>query len=90
MGLVFGYNVMEMEAVVARLISGGEANGSGEMGEGEVLLGEGVRINSLNKTLSIEGRRSIDRKARRKARVRAAKMGVEFVRNVEGMILCEL
>jgi len=79
MGNVFGCTLGEMEEVVAELLSGSGAEG--------VSLGEGARINALEGTLSVEGSRSVERKARRKARVRAAKMGVQFTRNAEGMIL---
>ena len=83
MGHVFGYdNVDEIEEVVAKLISNGGVDG--------MSLGNGrARINALDKTLSVEGPRSLERKARRQARVRAAKMGVQFARNAEGMILRE-
>jgi hypothetical protein len=78
MGKVFGYNVMDIEAVVAKLISNG--------GVGGTTLGEGARINALDKTLSVESQSTVERKARRRARVRAAKMGLHFVRNAEGII----
>ena len=81
MGGVFGCSVDEMEDVIANLISNG--------GEDGMSLGEGARINALDKTLSVEGPKSVERKARRKARVNAAKMGVLFTRNAEGMILRE-
>lgn len=79
MGRVFGLGVGEMEEVVARLIGNGGVDG--------MSLGEGARINALEKTLSVEGPRSVERKARRRARVMAAKMGVQFTRNAEGMIM---
>ena len=81
MGGVFGCSVDEMEDVIANLISNG--------GEDGMSLGEGARINALAKTLCVEGSKSVERKARRKARVNAAKMGVLFTRNAEGMILRE-
>jgi len=68
-----------MEDIVANLISNGGVEG--------MSLGEGARINALEKTLSVEGPASVERKARRKARVKAAKMGVLFTRNAEGMLL---
>mmetsp|Transcript_11235 Transcript_11235/g.24713 ORF Transcript_11235/g.24713 Transcript_11235/m.24713 type:complete len:571 (+) Transcript_11235:101-1813(+) len=79
MGNVFGCTVKEMEDVVAKLISNGGVDG--------LSLGEGARINALDKTLSVEGPKSVERKARRRARVMAAKMGVQFTRNAEGMLL---
>mmetsp|Transcript_29310 Transcript_29310/g.70722 ORF Transcript_29310/g.70722 Transcript_29310/m.70722 type:complete len:229 (+) Transcript_29310:2-688(+) len=85
MGRVFGCNAREMEEVVAKLISGTGSDG-GEEDEG-MSLGDGARINALEKTLSVEGPRSVERRARRRARVRAAKMGVVFARNAEGMIM---
>lgn len=85
MGRVFGCNAREMEEVVAKLISGTGIDGA-EEDEG-MSLGEGARINALEKTLSVEGPRSVERRARRRARVRAAKMGVVFARNAEGMIM---
>ena len=85
MGNVFGCAAGEMEDVVARLLIGG---GNGGGGDG-MSLGEGARINALDKTLSAEGSRSVEKKARRRARRRAAKMGVLFARNAEGMILRE-
>jgi len=82
MGGVFGYErVEEMEEVVAKLISSGGVDG--------MSLGEGARINALDKTLSVEGPKRAERRVRRKARAMAAKMGVEFARNAEGMILRE-
>lgn len=79
MGVVFGCNAKEMESVVAKLISNGGVDG--------MPLGDGARINALDKTLSVEGPRSVERKARRRARVKAAMMGVQFTRDAEGMIL---
>ena len=79
MGDVFGCSVKEMEDVVAKLISNGGVDG--------ISLGEGARINALEKTLNVEGAKSVGKKARRKVRVNAAKMGVLFNRNAEGMIL---
>ena len=79
MGTVFGCTTTEMEEIVANLISNGGVEG--------MSLGEGARINALEKTLSVEGPASVERKARRKARVKAAKMGVLFTRNAEGMLL---
>ena len=87
MGRVFGCNAREMEEVVAKLISG-TGNDGAEEDEG-MSLGDGARINALEKTLSVEGPRSVERRARRRARVRAAKMGVVFARNAEGMIMRE-
>ena len=78
MGTVFGCTTTEMEDIVANLISNGGVEG--------MSLGEGARINALE-TLSVEGPASVERKARRKARVKAAKMGVLFTRNAEGMLL---
>ena len=72
-----------MEDVVAKLLIGSDGGVDG------MSLGEGARINALDKTLCVEGPKSVQRKARRRARVRAAKMGVEFARNAEGMILRE-
>lgn len=82
MGSVFGCSPKEMEDVVAKLIS----NGGGDDG---LSLGEGARINAKDKTLSVEPQRSVERRERRRARVRAAKMGVLFRRNAEGMIMRE-
>jgi COP9 signalosome complex subunit 1 len=79
MGAVFGHNVSEMEDIVAKLIKHGGVEG--------VSLGEGARINAIDKTLSVFSSRTVERKARRRARVKAAKMGIEFVRNAEGMIM---
>lgn len=79
MGNVFGCAATEMEEVVAKLLSNSGADG--------VSLGEGVRIDALKKTLSVEGSKSVGRKVRRRARVKAAKLGVQFARNAEGMIL---
>mmetsp|Transcript_4465 Transcript_4465/g.8242 ORF Transcript_4465/g.8242 Transcript_4465/m.8242 type:complete len:633 (-) Transcript_4465:168-2066(-) len=101
MGKVFGCGVEEMEAMVCRLLSSaGDGNGvnnavSGEDGAGTspndgrspTLLGEGVRINALDKTLCVENRRSVEKRARRRARVMAAKMGMQFERNAEAMLL---
>jgi len=77
MGIVFGCSVDEMEEVVAKLIASGGVDGQG--------LGEGSRINALEKTLCIEGQK--EKRERRKVYVRASKMGVEFERNAVGMIL---
>lgn len=79
MGAVFGQNVSEMEGIVAKLIKDGGVEG--------MSLGEGARIDAINKTLSVFSSSTVERKARRRARVKAAKMGIEFVRNAEGMIM---
>jgi COP9 signalosome complex subunit 1 len=79
MGAVFGHDVVEMEKIVAKLIQNGAVEG--------VSLGVGARINAIDKTLSVFSASCVERKARRRARVKAAKMGVEFVRNAEGMIM---
>ncbi|KAL7539557.1 hypothetical protein ACHAWF_006444 [Thalassiosira exigua] len=79
MGKVFGCNAKEMEDVVAKLIGNGGVDG--------MPLGDGARINALDKTLSVEGQKSVEKKARRRARVKAAKMGVQFERNAFSMIL---
>ena len=84
MGNVFGCTVVAMEDVVAKLLIGNDGGSVDGMS-----LGEGARINALDKTLCVEGPKSVQRKATRRARVRAAKMGVEFARNAEGMILRE-
>jgi COP9 signalosome complex subunit 1 len=82
MGRVFGHTPSEMEEIVAKLIANSGVQG--------MTLGEGARINSLEKTLSVYSEGCIERKARRRARVNAAKMGVEFFRNAEGVIMREL
>lgn len=79
MGAVFGQNVADMEEIVAKLIKNGGVEG--------MTLGEGARINSINKTLSVYSSSTVERKARRRARVKAAKMGIDFVRNAEGMVM---
>jgi len=79
MGAVFGCDADEMMSAVSRLVASGGVDGSG--------LGEGARIDSLRKTLSVESPGAVERRARRRARVRAAKMGVEFARNAEGIVL---
>ena len=79
MGGVFGQNVEDMESIVAKLIQSGGVEG--------VSLGEGARINAMDKTLTVFSSSCVERKARRRARVNAAKMGIEFVRNAEGMIM---
>jgi COP9 signalosome complex subunit 1 len=76
MGNVFGCTLDEMETIVVKLIG----NGS---------LGKGVRINSADYTVRIESEHSVDRKTRRQTRVAAAKMGIHFTRNAEGMIMRE-
>lgn len=81
MGKVFGYSESDMEDIVAKLIINGGVHG--------MSLGEGARINSLEKTLSVYSSSCIERKARRRARVMAAKMGISFVRNAEAMIMRE-
>jgi COP9 signalosome complex subunit 1 len=81
MGKVFGCNETDMEEIVARLIISGGVQG--------MSLGEGARINSLEKTLSVYSSSCVERKARRRARVKAAKMGIDFVRNAEGLIMRE-
>lgn len=90
MGNVFGCDTDEMESIVANLLSGNEGDGSGFPLAAGLSLGKGARINALEKTLSVESSSSVARKSRRRARVRAAKMGVEFMRNAEGMIMREL
>ena len=79
MGGVFGQTVEDMESIVAKLIQSGGVEG--------VSLGEGARINAIDKTLTVFSTSCVERKARRRARVNAAKMGIEFVRNAEGMIM---
>eukprot|EP00804_Cyclotella_cryptica_P006535 CCRYP_012795-RB/>CCRYP_012795-RB protein AED:0.08 eAED:0.08 QI:33/1/1/1/1/1/5/63/522 len=79
MGKVFGYNESDMEDIVANLIINGGVQG--------MSLGEGARINSLEKTLNVYSTSCVERKARRRARVKAAKMGINFVRNAEGLIM---
>ena len=79
MGNVFGQSIDDMEKIVANLIKNGGVEG--------MSLGEGARINSIEKTLSVFSSATIERKARRRARVKAAKMGVDFVRNAEGMLM---
>lgn len=74
MGNVFGCTLDEMETIVVKLIG----NGS---------LGKGVRINSADYTVRIESEDNVDRKTRRQTRVAAAKMGIHFSRNAEGMIM---
>ncbi len=81
MGKVFGYSESDMEEIVAKLIINGGVHG--------MSWGEGARINSLEKTLSVYSTSCVERKARRRARVMAAKMGINFVRNAEAMILRE-
>ena len=79
MGAVFGQTVDDMEKIVAKLITKGGVEG--------VSLGTEARINSIDKTLSIFSSSCIERKARRRARVKAAKMGIDFMRNAEGIIM---
>ena len=74
MGSVFGCTLEEIEKVVVKLIG----NGS---------LGEGARVNVADSTLRIESGDAIDRKTRRRARVAAAKMGANFMRSANGMIM---
>lgn len=77
MGSVFGCTLEEMEMVVVKLIG----NGS---------LGEGARVNIADFTLRVENGDSLDKKTRRRARVAAAKMGAQFTRSAEGMIMRKL
>ncbi|KAL9186518.1 hypothetical protein ACHAXT_005756 [Thalassiosira profunda] len=77
MGNVFGCTAQEMETAVAGLIAGGRGPS----------LGDGARIDALAKTVTVESPKSKDRKARRRARAAAAKMGVHFARTAEGMLL---
>ena len=85
MGRVFGCTAREMEGVVAKLLSADAGGGGGDMS-----LGEGrARINAHDGTLSVEGPKSAERRARRRARVMAAKMGRQFTREAEGVILRE-
>lgn len=79
MGAVFGQNTADMEKIVAKLIKNG--------GDEGMTLRVGARINSINKTLSVFNSSTVERKARRRARVKAAKMGIDFIRNAEGMIM---
>jgi hypothetical protein len=82
MGCVFGCSVKEMEEVVSKLISSGG-------GMDGMKLGGRVRIDAYAKTLSIEDPSVAERRERRRARVMAAKMGVQFKRNAEGMLMSE-
>lgn len=81
MGCVFGCSVKEMEEVVSKLISSGGMEG--------MKLGGRVRIDAHAKTLCVEDPTVAERRARRRVRVMAAKMGVQFKRNTEGMLLRE-
>lgn len=81
MGCVFGCSVKEMEVVVSKLISSG--------GMDRMKLGGRVRIDAYAKTLSIEDSSVAERRERRRARVMTAKMGVQFKRNAEGMLMSE-
>ena len=81
MGRVFGCTAREMEGVVAKLLSADRCGGGMSLGEGR------ARINAHDGTLSVEGPGSAERRARRRARVMAAKMGREFTREAEGVIL---
>jgi hypothetical protein len=82
MGCVFGCSVKEMEEVVSKLIRSGGMDGMKK-------LGGRVRIDAYAKTLSIEDSSVAERRERRRARVMAAKMGVQFKRNAEGMLMSE-
>ena len=81
MGCVFGCGAKEMEEVVAKLISTGEMDG--------MKLGGRVRIDAYAKTLCVEDPSVAERRERRRVRVMAAKMGVQFKRNAEGMLMRE-
>ena len=79
MGNVFGCTVKEMEEAVSKLIVNGGMDG--------MKLGDRVRIDAYAKTLCVEDSKVAERRARRRVRVMAAKMGVQFSRNAEGMLL---
>jgi hypothetical protein len=81
MGCVFGCGAKEMEEVVAKLISTG--------GMDDMKLGGRVRIDAYAKTLCVEDPSVAERRERRRVRVMAAKMGVQFKRNAEGMLMRE-
>lgn len=81
MGSVFGCDVKEMEGVVSKLISSGGMDG--------MKFGGRVRIDAHAKTLGVEDPSVNERRERRRVRVMAAKMGVQFKRNAEGMLLRE-
>ncbi len=81
MGCVFGCGAKEMEEVVSKLISSGGMDGMN--------LGGRVRIDAYAKTLCVEDPSVAERRERRRVRVMAAKMGVQFKRNAEGMLMRE-
>lgn len=84
MGRVFGCSSLEMEGVVARLLTTGDRADVG------MYLGEGrARINARDGTLTVEAPGSAERRAGRRARVMAAKMGRQFTREAEAVILRE-
>lgn len=84
MGRVFGCSSLEMEGVVARLLTTGDRADVG------MYLGEGrARINARDGTLAVEAPGSAERRAERRARVMAAKMGRQFTREAEAVILRE-
>jgi hypothetical protein len=86
MGRVFGCTALEMEGVVAKLLSAVDGGGDGD---GMVPGERRARINAHDGTLCVEGPGSAERRARRRARVMAARMGRQFAREMEGVILRE-
>lgn len=78
MGRVFGYTACDMESIVAKLLY------NGELGNDEHSK---VRINTHDGTLSKETATLGEMKAARKARVLAMKMGRQFTRETEGILL---
>lgn len=80
MGRVFGCDINEIEEIASKLIERGGMDGMKLSSSGR------VRIDAHAKTLSVEDPNVAERRARRRVRVNAAKMGVLFKRNAEGML----
>jgi hypothetical protein len=82
MGRVFGYTACNMERIVAKLLLNGELGTTDD----ERRSGK-VRINARDGTLMKESTSLGEKKAVRKARVLAMKMGRQFTRETEGVLL---
>jgi hypothetical protein len=81
MGRVFGYTACNMESIVAKLLLNGELGNDNDERSGK------VRINARDGTLTKESTSLGEKKALRKARVLAMKMGRQFTRETEGVLL---
>jgi len=79
MGRVFGCSACDMEGIVAKLLLNGELGNDERSGK--------VRINARDGTLSKESTSLGQKKAGRKARVLAMKMGRQFTRETESVLL---